>query len=130
MTEQVVLDVARVVNDLLRDNDFRAVNKRPDETGAAWVQTTMLNAGDGAENIDHLITYLLQAECYASADNGPPEAFDAAVEVRRLLKQMPGLDLPIVVTKVKVSGPAMIPDEGMTPWRQRGVLTVQVWARQ
>lgn len=126
----------KVVCDYLRDTPAvaaligrRAVGKTPDQTFEPWVRVTLLDATDQpGSRAEHLIEGFVQLDCYASSDNGQPEANLLARTVRAALRDMPGTRGDAVVTGTKITGFARLPDLDFKPARERFVIDAQIWA--
>lgn len=131
----MIADLEKIAADYLRDHPAvhalttRVVSKTPETTATSWVRTTTLDARDEARsNLDHLITFLLQLDCYAGATGGKPEASHLARTVRSALKGMPGSHDGAVVSRVAFTGHIRIPDTAIEPARERFILTALITA--
>lgn len=131
----MIADLEKIAADYLRAHTAvtalttRVVSKTPETTAAAWVRTTTLDARDEARsNLDHLITYLLQFDCYAGVTGGKPEASALARTVRAALKDMTGSHDGAVITRVAFTGHIRIPDTALEPARERLIITAQITA--
>lgn len=124
---------AQIVGDYLRSHGAVAaitgevVSKTPDTTSQPWVRIHQLDAAN-ARNlpVDHLITFFLQLDCYAGADNDIDEAELLARTVRAALDDMPNFSHAAVVSSVKFTGMPRLPDEDFEPARERYVLDAMV----
>lgn len=125
----MMLDGEKLVAGYLRDDGLRVVGKTPDSTATAWVRLTQLDARDLSEPKDHLVSYLLQLDCYAGKTGGQPEANTLGLAVRAALRDLPEAVLDdAVVAEARIVGHARIPDTEFTPARERVVVTVDVRA--
>lgn len=125
----------KVVSDFLRTHaavvalGARVVSKPPEDTGTPWVRVTKIDALNSRRSTpEHLIDFLLQFDCYASDDNGAPEASLLGRTVRAALHD----DLPrasltgAVVTSVRITGDTRVPDTAFERARERVVLTAEI----
>lgn len=131
----MIADLEKIAADYIRTNSAvhalttRVVSKTPDTTTTAWVRTTTLDARDDARsNLDHLITYLVQFDCYSGATGGKPEASALARTVRAALKAMPGKHDGAIITRVAFTGHIRIPDTALEPARERFIVTAEIRA--
>lgn len=127
----------KLVSDFLRSHasvvalGARVVSKTPPATEEPWVRVTRLDAlNEERSRPEHLIDFMLQFDCYASADNGSPEASLLGRTVRAALHDdLPGTSVAdAVVTAVRIAGDSRQPDTTFTPARERIALTAIVWA--
>jgi hypothetical protein len=117
----LLLDGERIVANYLRAHaavtaiTTRVVGQPPSNTDTAWVRVTMLDAQNAPGSIpEHLISYLLQADCYAGATGGQPEAKSLGFTVRAALKEMEGTTIEgAVITCVHTVGFARVPDSDL-----------------
>lgn len=128
----MIPDAEKVISEFLRDHvavaalvGRRIVGKTPDKTSTPWVRLVELDAVNSpASPAEHLISYLLQADCYASKDGGQPEAKLIGYTVRAALHDdLPGMHDDVVVTSVRVSSRRMV-DDDIEPARERVILTI------
>lgn len=131
-------DAEKLVGNYLRDYSgigARVVGKTPDDKSTAWIRLTQLNAANDPQvTPDYLITYFLQAECYAGETGGQPEAGTIGRMTRRALDEAKNQTLGTIypggsatVTNVRFTNHARIPDtEGFEPARERHILDVEV----
>lgn len=124
---------AQIVGDYLRGHAAVAaitgeiVSKTPDTTSRPWVRIHQLDATNAPKlPLDYLITYFVQLDCYAGADNDVDEAELLVRTVREALDDMPNFSHAAVVSSVKFSGLSRLPDEDFEPARERYVLDAQV----
>lgn len=110
--------------------DARVVGKTPGSIVDPWVRVTLLDASDDFQgSIEHLVTYMLQCDCYAGEDGGQPEANTLARTVRASLKAMQGsTTADATISAVRFAGMARIPDTDFEPARERVVITAVVIA--
>ena len=137
MTLTLAPDIEKVVFEYLRDHadiaplNTRVVGKTPDDTAASWARVTQLDASQ-TDQADHLSDFLLQIDCYPSATgldgSQQKEVSLLARTVRAAMRDMPGIRSGTVVTGVRVTGDARVPDTDFEPARERRILTIQVWA--
>lgn len=102
----------------------RVVGTTPDDTSKPWVRVTQLNAGDDTgSDVEHLIGFLLQFDCYAGASGKQAQASLLARTVRAALKSMPDQDFDtVVVSRVRFTTNARLPDGDFEPARERFVI--------
>jgi hypothetical protein len=131
----LIPDGERLVSNYLREHTdvsaiaTRVVGKPPPSFEDPWVQVTLLDAANQANSQpEHLINYLIQCDCYAGEDGGQPEAKLLAFTVRAALDAMPGTHDDVVVSSVRFTGMARVPDPDHSPTRERVILTAIVWA--
>lgn len=134
MSLLLIPDAEKITGKYLREHpalialDARVVGKPPDERATPWVQTAQLDAPkEAGSRPEHLISFMLQFDCYAGAAGGVPEATLLARTVRALLVAMPDVAHDgAVVTQVRILGHARVPDTDIEPARQRVILTADV----
>lgn len=109
--------------------------RTPDNAMRPWVRVTLLAATDHPRvHREYLLEYTLQIECYAgktATDDhaGQAEAWALRTAARQILHSVEGQALDgVVVTQVRFSGDARLPDTTMEPARERYVLTVAIRA--
>lgn len=127
--------VEKIASDYLRDHPdvealgARVVGKTPSSTSEPWVRVTQLDAAnEPTSRPEHLIDYLIQFDCYAGSDGGQPEANLLTRTVRAALHDMPDADHDdAVVTDVRFTSMARIPDVEFEPARERFVLDATVY---
>lgn len=141
----MIADIEKLVSDFLRAHPAagalgtRYVGKTPSQdtggTTAPWVKVTRLNAPNATgAPVEHLIRYLVQLDVYAGEDvpgetHGQPEANQHATVIRAALHDdLPGQHGGAVVTAVRFTGDARLPDSAFQPPRERVVLSAQIWA--
>lgn len=130
----LILDGEKLVSQLLRVHanvaalNTRIVGKTPTQTASSWVRLTQLDARNApGSRAEHLIDYLFQADCYAGADGGQPEASLLGRTIRAALHEMAGFsNAEAVVTSVRFNGMVRIPDTEFEPARERVILTATV----
>lgn len=133
----MIPDAERIVSDYLRSHaavaalDTRVVSKTPGDdaggTAQSWVRVTQLDAQNSPQSRpEHLIDYLLQIDSYAGKDGGKPEASLLNRTVRAALDDMPGVHDGVVVTSVKFTNNARLPDSDFKEPRERYVLTTSI----
>lgn len=113
--------------------DARVAGATPGSQSRPWVRVTQLDATDDrVSNVEHLIDYLLQFDCYAGKDAtdahvGQTEALNLAIAVRVALKAAQGTTLDdVVISSVRFTGMPRIPDTDLEPARERYVLTASI----
>ena len=134
MTLTLIPDAEKITGKYLREHpaiidlDARVVGKPPDSRETPWVQITQLDAPkETGSTPEHLISFMLQFDCYAGADGGQPEAALLGRTVRALLTVMPeAAHEGAVVTQARLLSHARIPDRDIEPARQRVILTADV----
>jgi hypothetical protein len=95
------------------------------------VRVTQLDGAD-VSNVEHLIDYLVQFDCYAGKDAmddhvGQAEASLLARTVRAVLKAAKGQTIGgAVISSVRFQGMPRIPDPDFEPARERYVLTATI----
>jgi len=132
----MIPDAEKLVSGYLRthpavaalDTRIVATTPRVDKRDATWVKLTQLDATNEARSRpEHLISFLLQFDCYATEDGGQPEAVLLARTVRAALVAMPDVTHDgAAVTQVRVLSHARIPDTAFEPARERVLLTADV----
>ena len=134
-----ILDVERITGDYLRaDADITTLQARvagqlPKTFTKPWVRVTQIDAANvtGNQRVEHLVSYLLQFDCYAGAetDNAQAQASALGRTVRAALIDMQDQTLDgAVITGAEVRNDARLPDLDFDPPRERRVLTVEIWA--
>lgn len=80
------------VADLVGD---RIGHKTPETLDKPWVRITLLDPRNetGSREVEHLVSYYLQIDCYAGRENLYKEAFDLATAVRAALVDITKADL-------------------------------------
>lgn len=137
MTTALIPDAEKVVSNYLREHEAvaaacpRIVATMPGEstggTSSAWVRVIELaGSAQSDSKADHLITFLLQFDCYAGATGGQPEAKLIARTVRAALNDMPGTHEGGVVTSARIVGWRRLPDTDLEPARERVIVTATV----
>lgn len=133
----LIVDMEKVASRWLREHPAvvalgaRVVGKPPGDRSTCWVQVRELNApSDPRSQADHLVTHMLQLDCYAGAAGGQPEANLLGRTVRAVLKRMEGFhDDEAAVGGVRIVGFAHVPDpDGFEPARERRIITAMVTA--
>lgn len=122
----MIVDAERLISDHLRETtDHRIVGRTPKDRAEPWVRVTQINApSDPTSQVDHLVAFYLQFDCYAGAEGGQPEASLLAREIREALNEAPITDFDgAVVSSVKINGASRIPDDAIEPARERFILT-------
>jgi hypothetical protein len=134
MTTALIPDAEKVVSRYLREHeDVTAVCPRivatmpgtgTGGTDTAWVRVLELAGPSQSDSkADHLVTFLLQIDCYAGRTGGQPEAKLIARTVRAALNDMPGSHDGAVVTAVRNAGWRRVPDTDFEPARERVIVT-------
>jgi hypothetical protein len=139
----MIPDSERIVSDFLREHPAVAATgarirgAHPDgkDMSKPWIRIVQLDATkDPRSRVEHLITFLMQLDCYAGDDTrgpshpgGQPEANTIARTVRAALTDdLPGLRGDAVVSGVWITGDGRLPDTDLEPARERRVLTATV----
>lgn len=109
--------------------------RTPDNAMRPWIRVTLLAARDNSTaKREHLIEYTVQLDCFAGktamdAYSGQAEAWALKANARAILAAIEGQAIDgIVVSEVRFTGDARLPDTTMEPARERYVLTVAVRA--
>lgn len=134
MTVTLIPDVEKITGKYLREHpaivalDTRIVGKPPDSRDTSWVQLVMLDASkEQISRPEHLISNLLQLDCYAGEDGGQPEAVLLGRTVRAVLNAMPDAQhADAVCSSVRIVGMTRRPDTAIEPARDRVILTADV----
>lgn len=132
-------DAEALVAGWLRDDvsieamDARVASETPKTMQRPWIRVTQLDATDDARSsIEHLLTFMVQLDCYAgeiatTAHAAPAEASLLARRARAVLKDTCGQVLDgVVVSQVRFTGHLRLPDTTMEPARQRVIVTAEV----
>lgn len=137
MTTIVIPDMERVASEHLRNDpdvaDYvgrRVVAKTPGTQGEPWVRVQQLSANNDTNLVpDYVITFLLDFDCYAGGEGGHPEASGLGRATRAALMAMRGVqDDGTVVTAVRMTGHARVPDESLEPARERMIVSAAITA--
>lgn len=131
-------DIEKLVGSYLRDDDnIQALNARvggqlPKTFTNPWVRLTLLDATNATNSeVERLISYLVQADCYAGSDPqvGQAQASQLGITVRAILisAQKQTLD-GAVITAVEIRSHARLPDLDFDPPRERVTITAEIWA--
>jgi hypothetical protein len=116
----------------LVDLEASVLGSTPDSTGKPWVRVTLLDPENrtGTRQVEHLVGYYLQLDCYAGVEGGRPEAWALAQAVRQALVDAPASDVDgAVVTDVEPLTMPRSPDPELQPTRERYILVVIVTMR-
>ena len=132
----MIPDLEKVAGKYLREHativelSARVVGKAPPDTDSTpWVRVTQLDAQrEPSSRVDHLISYLLQLDCYATEAGGQPQASLLGRTVRAALMDMPGARDDATVTATRILGHLRSPDPDLEPARERVILTVEIHA--
>lgn len=141
MVLDTIVDLERVTGDFLRDHadiaafDARVSGQLPRSFTRPWIKVAQLDAKDAASTFgpkpEHLVSYLLQLDCYAGSDpnNAQAEASALARAARAALHTLPNQTLSgVTVANVIVVSHVHLPDMVFDPPRERYVLTVELHA--
>lgn len=141
MSERVeILDIVAIVRSYLLEQEpvttivvDRISHRSPGEGDfeQPWVRITQVDARNetGTNEVEHLVSYYLQIDCYAGEGNRYGEAFDLSAAVRAALVGLPGNDLDgAVVTDIGFLSMPSQPDEDLKPARERMVLDAEIFA--
>lgn len=139
MTDLALLpNVEAIVGDALRNHpDIAAIGARvagstPATITLPWIRVTQLDMPDAGNSLEHLVSPMVQLECYAgkaatNAHAGQMEAWRLKATARAILAGLKGsVTNGAVVTGVVFTGDARIPDTAMEPARERYILTADV----
>lgn len=110
--------------------EARVLGETPDSTDKPWVQVTLINPSNETRNrqVEWLVGYYLQLDCYAGKDGGQSEAYSLASAVRSALVAITTVELDdAVATDVEFLTMPRIPDTEFEPARQRYVLDAIVY---
>jgi hypothetical protein len=137
-----IVDAKKIVSDYLREHadlvsfPSRVLGNPPSKTDTPWVRVTQMDATDqGSVQIDRLMMFWLQCDCYASKPpgqegGGMPEARRLGNTVRATLKSMERQTLDgAVISFVGVRGPKEIPDTSFEEARARTIVEADVYLR-
>ena len=139
MSATTILDLERVTGNYLRAHpdvtalDARVSGQLPATFTRPWVRVTQIDALNATDNlrVEHLVSYLLQYDCYAGAetDNAQAQASQLGRTVRAALIDMQDQTIDgAVITGCAVRSDPRLPDLAFDPPRERRVLTVEIWA--
>lgn len=140
----LIPDFEKAVSGVLRTHSAitalgaRVVASPPDDGNrdTPWVRVTRLDASPSSTDVaDHLISALMQFDCYAGAGDsseggGQPEANLLGRTVRAVLGDIASHSVDdVVFTGARITGDARIPDSspGFEPARERVIITALVW---
>lgn len=140
MAIALIPDIEQIVADYLRGHPDVAslveevVTRTPDSVDTPWVRVALI-ASPAADDADHLISALMQFDCYAGVSNGREEASRLARTIRAVLVGLVGIhgnehNGPAVITGVppRLVSASRIPDDMLDPARERVVVTATVYA--
>jgi hypothetical protein len=125
-------DLEAIIGTYLRDHalvkalNAHVVGEPPVDKGSRpWVQVLQLDPHAVEDHrSDHLIEWMAQYDCYASAKGGQQQASELARAVRAALAEASHQTFEeIVVTGARFVSCPRIPDLDLEPARQRFVLT-------
>jgi hypothetical protein len=131
-----MLDAEAIVGAYLREDpsvkglEARVLGRTPDTTDKPWVRLTLIDPKNvtGTRSVEHLVAYYLQLDCYAGRDGGQGEAFSLAKAVREALIALPTKSLSdAVATDVVPLSMPRIPDEDLSPSRERYILDIEIY---
>lgn len=134
MAVTLIPDAEKIVGGYLRAHaDITALaakitGRTPEDTGRSWVRITQLDAREaGNSPVEHLISYLLQLDCYADRDNDQGDAVVLARTARAALNDLANTQQGgAVVTRVEFVGHNRLPDPDFEPARERVILTAEI----
>lgn len=95
-----------------------------------WIRVTLLDPQNvtGTREVEWLMAYYLQLDCYAGETGGQAEAFKLAQAVRNALVALPSVELEgAVATDVEFLSMPRIPDTDFSPARERYIADVVVY---
>lgn len=108
----MIADAKQLVGDYLRTHpdivglDARVSVKMPSNPDQAWVKLSELASNDHSADTDHLVSHLLQMDCYAAKGDGAIEANLLGRTVRAALRDLEPADVPgWTPSVVMVNGP-------------------------
>lgn len=103
--------------------------KQPSTTAAPWIRITLLDPRDiSGTNIDYLIDYLVQLDCYAGSQGSTVVASGLVRTARAHLLAMEGKHDDLVVSKVEFTGMRPQPDTSEEPAMERYILDASITA--
>jgi hypothetical protein len=132
----MILNAEAIVGSYLREHpdliaiEARVLGSAPKKTGKPWVRTTLLDPENvtGTNQVEHLVAYYMQLDCYAGSEGGQPAAFRLAKAVRAALVDITKAELEgAVATDVEFPSMPRIPDTDFEPARERFVLDACVY---
>lgn len=103
--------------------------KRPSRLDSAWVKLSELASGDRSADTDHLVSHLLQFDCYsAKGEGGAVEANLVGRTVRAALREITPDDVPgWTPSVIMVNGPRDLgPDTNFEPARDRTMVEAEI----
>lgn len=134
----MIPDGEKIIGKYLRDDTgldalhTRVVGNTPSSIDASWIRVSLLDATDAGGRSEHLISYLVQIDCFASkAGVGGSQQAEASLiarTARAALHVMPDATHDgAIVTSVVIVGMARIPDTAFEPARERVSLTATIF---
>lgn len=130
----MIPDFEALVGDYLRGHDqLQAMHARvsgttPTDETDPWIRVSMLDPRDETAPTDHLISCLMQLDCYAGKDGGQDEATLLMRRTRAALLDLKGVQGAAVVSAVTFGGCPRIPDTSFKPARERYAMEITVYA--
>jgi hypothetical protein len=130
-------DLERIAGDFLREHPgiqplARVSGTLPKSFASAWVKVCQLDARpEQTFTAEHLISYLIQLDCYAGSDpeGAQAQAATLARAARAAIHQLAGQTVDgAAVGRVAVTADARIPDTSFAPPRERRIVTVEIHA--
>ena len=127
--------IEKVVGDYLRAHPditalgARVATKLPATLTNPWVRITLLDApSDVQDSSDHLVSHLLQLDCYAGStrDGSQQEAHGLYAAVRDALSEMAGVHGGAVLASARFTNVVFLPDAAMEPARDRYIITADI----
>ncbi len=139
MSESVeILDMTAIVCDYLREHSAvsaivgdRVASRSPGDFDEPWVRVTEIDPQNvtGTTRVEWLVSYYMQIDCYAGAENAQEEARDLAVAVRTAIVAMPDASFEgaVITDAVFASMPSRL-DADLKPARERRILDAEIFA--
>lgn len=118
-----------ILADYLRSVDSmpRVVNKTPGSLNDSWIRLTQLGAPSETEPVDHLIRFMIQVDVFPGKDGGRSAANDLGIDVREVIKAMPGKTTGAVTTGTECINDSDATDTALSPPREYRTQTYYIW---
>jgi hypothetical protein len=114
----LIPDGKRLVADYLRSHSSitalsaRVVGKSPEDRSTPWIRVTQIDAQNAAGSLpEHLISYLLQFDCFVAPTEGHPQARTLAHTVRAIFSPP---NTPLMAGGATVSGVRFVNEAELT----------------
>lgn len=104
-------------------------HKTPELLHDPWIRITLIDPRNetGTNEVEWMVSYYMQIDCYAGESNRATEAFDLCKEVRAALVDIAGADLEGAVA-TDVGFLSMPGDQDPDIGRERRILDCEIWA--